>query len=44
MTDDKPKLNGCAIAVICVLAPFALAALWLALVFLFEAGQWMGRQ
>jgi len=44
MTDDKPKLNGCAVAVLVVLTPPALAAIWLALVFLFEAGQWMGRQ
>jgi hypothetical protein len=44
MTDDKPKLNGCAIAVLCVLTPPALLAIWFVLVFLFEAGQWMGRQ
>jgi hypothetical protein len=44
MADDKQKLNGCAIAVICVLAPFALAVAWFLLVILFEAGQWIGRQ
>jgi hypothetical protein len=44
MTDDKPKLNGCAIAVLCVLSPFALAAAVLVLWILFEAGQWIGRQ
>jgi hypothetical protein len=44
MTDEKPKLNGCAIAVLCVLTPFALLAAWFLLVIMFEAGQWIGRQ
>jgi len=44
MTDDKPKLNGCAIAVIVVLIPVVIAFGTLLFWILFEAGQWIGRQ
>jgi len=40
MTDDKPKLNGCAIAVIVAGVAFAVLAFWI----LVEFGQWIGRQ
>jgi hypothetical protein len=44
MTDDKPKLNGCAIGVILVLIPavigFGTLLFWIFL----EFGQWIGRQ
>jgi len=44
VTDDKPKLNGCAIAVIIaamlVVIPIGVTVLWI----LLEFGQWIGRQ
>lgn len=40
MADDKPKLNGCAIAVLVAFAAFAAVAFWICI----EFGQWIGRQ
>jgi len=40
MTDDKPKLNGCAVAVLTVFAIFGVTVFWI----LLEFGQWIGRQ
>jgi hypothetical protein len=44
MTDDKPKLNGCAIAVICLLLPIVVAIGATVFWILLEFGQWIGRQ
>jgi len=40
MTNDKPKLNGCAIAVLVAFAAFGVVAFWICI----EIGQWIGRQ
>jgi hypothetical protein len=44
VTDDKQKLNGCAIAVIIaatlVVIPLGVTVFWI----LLEFGQWIGRQ
>jgi len=44
MTDDKPKLNGCAIASVIaamlILVPLGVVLFWI----LVEFGQWIGRQ
>jgi hypothetical protein len=44
MTDDKQKLNGCAVAVIIAamifVIPLGVTVFWI----LLEFGQWIGRQ
>jgi heme/copper-type cytochrome/quinol oxidase subunit 4 len=44
MTDDKQKLNGCAIAVILTALPFVVVAAVTVIWILIEFGQWIGRQ
>jgi hypothetical protein len=44
MKDEKPKLNGCAIAVILVLIPAVIGFGTLLFWILLEFGQWIGRQ
>jgi hypothetical protein len=44
MKDDKQKLNGCAIAVICVLLPVVTVVGATLFWILVEFGQWIGRQ
>jgi hypothetical protein len=44
VTDDKQKLNGCAIAVILLAIPFVVTLGVTVLWILLEFGQWIGRQ
>jgi hypothetical protein len=44
VTDDKQKMNGCAITLVIVLIPFVIAIGVTALWILIEFGQWIGRQ